>query len=218
MESALRIKKPHQGKNLHPRRRHQGKQSVSRGRRWGKSNRSYDGTSGVPEFKNGALTGAFSRLFNDVAAHRQTGLNTGDDISSKKAVLNIRNERDETITLNAGELTVNVQAGETAGPFEVNAGETGLHITSDSGSQFGANSFSIRESYRYDVIVFGTDYVSRVFSNSIVDFSVSQGLNFNGSQNFFIRGVNLRPLKTEVRIGGSRGIKVFDGQCGLIGC
>ncbi len=173
---------------------------------------------GGGKFKNGALTGAFSRLFNDVAAHRQTGLNTGDDISSKKAVLNIRNERDETITLNAGELTVNVQAGETAGPFEVNAGETGLHITSDSGSQFGANSFSIRESYRYDVIVFGTDYVSRVFSNSIVDFSVSQGLNFNGSQNFFIRGVNLRPLKTEVRIGGSRGIKVFDGQCGLIGC
>ena len=51
---------------------HRGNQAVSRGRRWGKSNRSYDGTSELPEFKNGALTGAFSRLFNDLGdlSHR----------------------------------------------------------------------------------------------------------------------------------------------------
>ncbi len=77
MQTRTTSQKPHQGKNLHPHRWHRGKQSVSRGRRWGKSYRHYDGTSGVPEFKNGAITGAFSRLFNDLQHNNE--LNTALD-------------------------------------------------------------------------------------------------------------------------------------------
>ncbi len=74
MQTRTTSQKPHQGKNLHPHRWHRGNQAVSRGRRWGKSYRHYDGTSGVPEFKNGALTGSFSYLFGSVAQKAQAQL------------------------------------------------------------------------------------------------------------------------------------------------
>ncbi len=94
MESALAIAKPHQGKILHPRRWHRGNQAVSRGRRWGKSNRSYDGTSELPEFQNGALTGAFSRLFNDVVQGRNSKIlqKVRDDFSPTAIKKSLSNE------------------------------------------------------------------------------------------------------------------------------
>ena len=71
MGYALLTEKPPQEKNFSYRHQHQGKSTVTDYRIKKKTIADYDGTSELPKFANGALTGSFSYLFNDAMHERE---------------------------------------------------------------------------------------------------------------------------------------------------